>query len=222
MAILQGNILYALTELSFTDSPFDADTIKRALEVVNRAYCAISEGQMLDILSELKSDFGERDCWRVVRAKTAYLFGAAVQVGAVLGGATPRQLEALSRYAVCAGTAFQLQDDLLDLSPGRKGHAFGSDIRRGKSTLLMIKAFKAASPKQRRILRSALGNDKAGLGTIEAAAEILAATGAVDAVRRLAGRELRHAQSYLIDAGLSAEGKAFFDGLASFLAQRKI
>jgi len=222
MAILQGNILFALTELCFTRSDFDSDRIKGALDVINHAYRATSEGQMLDILSELKGDFAERDCWRVIQAKTAYLFGAAVQVGAILGGATPGQVEALSRYAVCTGTAFQLQDDLVDISPGRKGHAFGSDIRRGKATLLMIKAFKAASPKQRKVLRSALGNDKATRATIDAAAAVLAATGAADEVSRLARKELRKGRSSLSNVGLSEEGEAFFAGLTDFLTRRKI
>ena len=222
MAILQGNILYALTGSCFTDSPFDPEKIRKALEVVNRAYQAISEGQMLDILSELESDFSERDCWRTIRAKTAYLFGAAVEVGAILGGATSAQFETLSQYAVHVGTAFQLQDDLLDVAPGQEGHAVGSDIRRGKHTLLVVKAIKAANQRQRKILRAALGNDEADAGAIEAAAGVLAATGAVDEVRRLARQKLRKGQASLDGGDLSEEGRAFFAGLANSLGQRQI
>jgi hypothetical protein len=82
----------------------------------------------------------------------------------------------------------------------------------------MIKAFEIASQKQRHILLSALGNDKAGRGTMNAAVEVLYATRAVDYVKRLARQKLREGQSCLINAGLSEEGCAFFKGLANFLA----
>lgn len=180
MAILQGDILYALTERCFTESSFGADLVRRALGVVHHTYRVISEGQMGDILSELRRDISEDDYLRVIEKKTAHLFKAAVEVGAILGGAPEPQLEALSRYGYALGTAFQLQDDLVDLSPRLKGRAYGSDIRQGKFTLLMIKAFEKANPRQKRQLLSALGNDNADRRTVQAAIDVLRATGAVD------------------------------------------
>jgi geranylgeranyl diphosphate synthase type I len=218
LAILQGDILYALTEKCFTHSPFGPDKIRKALDVINHTYRVICEGQMLDILSELKRDITENDYLGVIESKTAHLFRAAVQVGAIFGSATARPLNALSQYAISIGTAFQLQDDLMDISPGLKGHAFGSDIRRGKYTLLMIKAFEMASQKQRQILLSALGNDKADRGTLNAAVEALYASGAVDYVKGLARQKLREGKACLINAGLSEEARAFFEGLANFMA----
>ena len=218
LAILQGDILYALTENCFTHSPFSAAKIRKALDVVNRTYRMICEGQMLDILSELKRDSTENEYLQTVEAKTAHLFKAAIQVGAIFGGATGRSLNALSQYAVSIGTAFQLQDDLIDIRPGLKGHAFGSDIRRGKYTLLMIKAFEIANREQKRKLLSALGNDKADRQTMDAAVDVLVATGAVDYVKRLAGHKIRQGRSCLMNAGLSEEACAFFEGLADFIA----
>ncbi len=219
LAILQGDILYALTEDCFIHSPFDAAKIREALDVVHQTYRQICEGQMLDILSELKRDLTENDYLRTIEAKTAHLFRAAIQVGAIFGSATARSLNALSRYAMSVGTAFQMQDDLIDIRPGLKGHIFGSDIRRGKCTLLMIKAFETATPEQKQILFRALGNDKADRGTIEAAVEVLYATGAVDYVKRLAGQKLRKGQSCLKNAGLSEKAGAFFNGLVDFIAE---
>lgn len=219
LAILQGDILYALTEDCFIHSPFDAAKIREALDVVHQTYRRICEGQMLDILSEQRRDLTEDDYLRTVEAKTAYLFRAAVQVGAIFGSAPPRSLNALSQYAMSVGTAFQLQDDLIDIRPGLKGHTFGSDIRRGKCTLLMIKAFETATHEQRQILFRALGNDKADRRTIDAAVEVLYATGAVDYVKRLAGQKLRQGQSCLKNAGLSEEATVFFNGLVDSIAE---
>ena len=222
IAILMGDILYAMTEGCLLDSPFDAGRIRKALEVLHRTYQAISEGQMLDILSELDRDLAEDDILRLIELKTARLFAAAVQIGAILGGASMRTQDALSRYALDLGMAFQLQDDLLDISPGRKGRMYGSDLRRGKSTLLTMKALETASPGQARILRSALGNGRADRGTIEAAVGVLHATDAVDWVKKLAAQKLGDGQAHLRNMALSREARDFFDGLADFMARRRM
>ncbi len=222
IAILHGDILYALSVSCFTNSLFETDEISRALDVIGQTYRVICEGQMLDILSEQKRDLTETDYLEVIKKKTAHLFMAAIQVGAIFGRTTTRQFDAFSGFAINIGLAFQLQDDLIDISPGLKGHAFGSDIKRGKYTLLMIKAFENANSKQKHILLSALGNDHAAQETIQTAIDVLHTTGAVDYVKEKANQKLREGQSYLDNTGLSEEGREFFDGLVHYLAQRKI
>ncbi len=222
IAILQGDILYALTESCFTNSLFEKEQISRALDVIGRTYRVISEGQMLDILSEQKRDFTENDYLEVIEKKTAHLFMAAIQVGAIFGCASAQQYDVFSKYAINIGLAFQLQDDLIDISPGLKGHALGSDIKRGKFTLLMIKAFEKTNPRQKNVLLSALGNENASQETVQAAIEVLHNTGAVDYVKEKANQKLKDGQSYLNNIGISEEGRQFFDGLVNFLAGRDI
>ncbi len=222
IAILHGDILYALTESCFTNSQFETNEICRALDVIGQTYRVICEGQMLDILSEQKRDFTENDYMEVIEKKTAHLFMAAIQVGAIFGRSTAQQLDALSKFAINIGTAFQLQDDIVDISPGLKGHALGSDIKRGKYTLLMIKAFENANSKQKHILLSALGNDRASQETIQSATDVLHATEAVDYVKEKANQKLREGRSHLENIRLSEEGREFFDGLTNFLVQRTI
>jgi len=222
MAILQGDILYALMERCFTQSVFGAGPVRKALAVVHHAYRLMSEGQILDLLSELKRDGTERDYLRLIENKTARLFTAAVEVGAIFGGAAEKQIQALARFALRFGTAFQLQDDLLDIRPGLKGRACGSDIRRGKFTLLMIKALETASSTQRRRLLSVLGNDQAGSRAMRAAIKVLHDTGAVDDVKALALRTLGEARASLANAGLSDEARVFFEGLSHSLAEKMI
>lgn len=222
IAILHGDILYALTIGCFTNSQFETEEISRALDVIGQTYRVISEGQILDILSEQKRDLTETDYLEVIEKKTAHLFMAAVQIGAIFGRTSAQQFDNFSKFAINIGLAFQLQDDLVDISPGLKGHALGSDIKRGKYTLLMIKAFENAISKQKHVLLSALGNDRADQETIQAAIDVLHATGAVDYVKDKADQKLRGGQSYLDNIGLSKKGRDFFDGLVNFLEQRKI
>jgi len=222
IAILHGDILYALTEKCFTNSLFEANEVSRALDVIGQTYRVISEGQMLDILSEQKRGLTETDYMDVIEKKTAHFFMAAVQIGAIFGRTPVQQIENFSKYAINIGLAFQLQDDLIDISPGLKGHALGSDIRRGKYTMLMIKAFKNANTKQKQVLLSALGNNDSDQKTIQAAIDVLHNSGAVEYVKEKAYQKLREGQSYLDEIGLSKEGREFFDGLVKYLALRKI
>jgi len=222
MAILQGNILYALTERCFTESSFGADAVRRALSAVHHTYRVICEGQMGDILSDLRRDVTEEEYLGMIERKTAYLFKTAVEVGAILGGAADRQIDALSRFGFALGTAFQLQDDLIDLDPELKGRAYGSDIRQGKFTLLMIKAFAKADGNGKRRLRSALGNDRADCRTIRAAVGVLRATGAVDDVNALARRKIAESRSELVRAGLADGPRMSFEKLADLLAEREL
>ena len=222
IAILHGDILYALTESCFMNSRFETDEINRAIDVIGQTYRVICEGQMLDILSEQKRDLTESDYLEVIEKKTAHLFMSAVQIGSIFARTPVKQFDAFSKYAINIGLAFQLQDDLIDISPGLKGHALGSDIKRGKYTLLMIKAFENVNPKQKKILLSALGNENAAPEKIQAAIDVLYNTGAVDYVKEKAYQKLREGQSYLDNIGLSEEGRDFFVGLVNFLEHRKI
>jgi len=222
IAILMGDILYAMTEACLVEAPFPPGRIRRAADVLHRTYRAISEGQMLDILSEIDRGLGEADILRLVELKTARLFEAAVRIGAILGGAPAATRDGLARYALDLGIAFQLQDDLLDIGPGRKGREYGSDLRRGKSTLLTTNAWDAASPAERRLLRAALGNSRAGRAAIEAAVGVLRATGAVDRVKALVARKLHDARTRLPRKGVSAEARRFFEGLIDYMDRRRM
>ncbi len=84
----------------------------------------------------------------VIQRKTAKLFEAAAQLGAVLGGAAPEREAALARYGMHLGTSFQLVDDVLDYSgePSAIGKNLGDDLAEGKMTLPLIRAIAVGSP----------------------------------------------------------------------------
>ena len=94
-------------------------------------------GQMRDIEGET-SPLGERAIVQMQAMKTGALIRAAVQMGATLGGAAPAQMHDLTHYAEKAGAAFQLADDILDVTAttGQLGKATGKDAEAGKQTLV--------------------------------------------------------------------------------------
>jgi geranylgeranyl diphosphate synthase, type I len=137
-AICAANTLYSLG-LSCLDLPsFKKEHRLKAMSLYADALRTLNEGQMLDIESE-KSEPKEADYFTLAQKKTGTLFEYSVRVGAALAGYTGEDVQVLANYARFVAIAFQLQDDILDLTH-RKGNTFGSDIRAGKRTLLMIKA----------------------------------------------------------------------------------
>jgi geranylgeranyl diphosphate synthase type I len=146
-------------------------------------------------------------------------------LGALLAGASPEALAALSRYGTAVGEAFQLQDDLLGMfgDPGATGKPVDADLREGKFTFLIHHALAAATPGQRRALESALGNPVASAAEVAGAVRVLEETGAHDAVTAMVGERLRAARAALaeIAMGLTPEGRLFLEGLIDYLWERK-
>lgn len=219
-AICDGNLLYPLGESFLLNSNFDLRLINKALKVYSNAYRTVNQGQLLDIFFELKN-VSERNYLKMIGQKTGNLFKASVGIGAVLANANNEQIELLSEYAMNIAVAFQLQDDIMDFSV-RKGHGVGSDIRKGKKTLLVIKALEKANRGQREILLNTLGNKNADEEEINKAVDVIKFIGAFDYVRDLANKKIVEAKKYLAKTSLNDESLEFFNGFADFMLRRNI
>jgi geranylgeranyl diphosphate synthase type I len=122
---------------------------------------------------------------RVIRYKSAkYTIERPLQFGAAVAGADSRQLGALSSYGVPLGEAFQLRDDVLGVFGEEHvtGKPSGDDIREGKRTLLMARAFDMANAEQCQVLAADVGNAEIDELGIRAVQEVLRDTGALAAV----------------------------------------
>ncbi len=221
-AICNGNLLYSLGELFLLNSHFDTDLVSRALKVYSNAYRIVNQGQLMDIFFELR-DASERNYLKMIEQKTGNLFKACTEIGAVLAGANNEQTEILAKYAINIAVAFQLQDDIMDISPEmKKGHELGSDIKKGKKTLLVIKALEKASKSQRGILMSAIGNESATEDEIKKTIGIIKSSGAVDYVMMLAHKKIVEAKGHLRKTSLNDKSMKFFDGFADFMMERRV
>ncbi|MDB5507447.1 MAG: Octaprenyl diphosphate synthase [Devosia sp.] len=179
-----------------------------ALSVIAKASTVIAEGEVFQLaktgdLSTTPADYEE-----VIRAKTATLFEAATEIGAMAGGADAAGRQALRAYGLALGTAFQLADDVLDYrgEAGTMGKNAGDDLREGKMTLPLILALNEASAEERATIAGVLGNADApdsGLGeviaifnryrTLERTVEVAEghANAAREALRNLPNSEMR-------------------------------
>ena len=155
----------------------------RIMKVLADATNVIAEGEVLQLLNVHDADTDEEKYLRVIRFKTAKLFEAATQVGAILGGAAPELESALAGYGMHLGTAFQLIDDVLDYSGNllETGKNLGDDLAEGKPTLPLIYVMKAGSSAERAQVRHAI--EHGGKADLEGVVAAIHRVGALDYAR---------------------------------------
>jgi geranylgeranyl diphosphate synthase type I len=135
----------------------------------------------------------------MVGGKTSSLFNACAEIGAILGGGSDEEINALGVFGWNAGIAFQLYDDILGATATEEilGKPVGSDFREGKKTLLMIHALEKASSKQKSIILNVLGNKEASKEEIKEVTDILYYLGSIDYVNEKAEYYIQKAMSSL-------------------------
>lgn len=154
-----------------------------ALEVLSKAAAVIAEGEVLQLSKAGDPSTTDAEYMQIIGAKTATLFEAATEVGAMAGGAHDQLRTAMADYGRELGLAFQLVDDALDYgdATGNFGKNTGDDLREGKMTLPVILALTAASKPDRQHILSALGNPEAGDAEFSEVRRIIGLHGALRA-----------------------------------------
>jgi len=158
------------------------------MAILGEATNAIAEGEVLQLMTARDPDTTEERYLEVIHRKTARLFEAAGQIGAVIADASPEVVSALAQYGNHIGTAFQLIDDALDYQADESslGKHLGDDLAEGKPTLPLIHALQRGNDEQKAMIRHAIQ-----FGGLDRLAEI---TGAVATLGGLA-YTARRAQS---------------------------
>jgi octaprenyl-diphosphate synthase len=161
----------------------------RVMEVLSNATNVIAEGEVLQLLNVNNADITDDDYLRVIHYKTAKLFEAATQLGAIISKASPEDETALSLYGMHLGTAFQLVDDILDLSGNSDeiGKNLGDDLAEGKPTLPLLYAMRNTNAEQSQMIRNAIEH-----GGLEQLPQVIAAvtnSGALTHVMKIAEAE---------------------------------
>jgi octaprenyl-diphosphate synthase len=144
----------------------------RVMRILADATNVIAEGEVLQLLNMHDPDVSEARYLQVIRSKTAKLFEAAAQLGALIAGAPADQIEAAAEYGRSLGTAFQLIDDVLDYSGNAAdiGKNVGDDLREGKPTLPLIYLMQHGTEAQRILVRTCIETgDEANFGAVLAA-----------------------------------------------------
>lgn len=130
----------------------------RVMRILADATNVIAEGEVLQLLNMHDPDVTEARYLQVIRSKTAKLFEAAAEIGALIAGASDAGIRAAAEFGRSIGTAFQLIDDVLDYSGNANaiGKNVGDDLREGKPTLPLIYLMENGTPAQRDLVRSCI------------------------------------------------------------------
>ncbi len=198
MAILAGDLLFAkVYDIMVNNRPpgMSPERLLECIDKVTEATMILCQGQALDISFPGASDVTVNDYIYMVGAKTSALFRACAQVGALVGGGSDEQVNAIGIFAWDAGVAFQIEDDVLGVTADEEtlGKPVGSDLREGKKTLINIHALENATEEQRKLIDRAFGVEDASHEDIEAAVETLEEVGSIAYARSVADEYITRA-----------------------------
>lgn len=191
----------------------------RVMEVLADATNSIAEGEVMQLLAMHNANVDELQYRDIIKRKTAKLFEAAAQIGAIVGGASAELEQSLARYGLHLGTAFQLIDDVLDYSGDAEttGKNLGDDLSEGKPTLPLIHVLKHGAPEQVDVVKRAI--ERGGRDGFKEVLDAVLATGALAHAEDAARSEARHAVDAL--GGLPASPfRTCLRDLAEFAVRR--
>ena len=192
-AVLMGDWLYM--------SAFETSLAERSLpilDILTRVTRKMTEGELLQLTLLSDAAVSEAQYFDVLKRKTAYLFSASCEIGAILGAASEEQQSALRDYGLNLGTAFQLIDDLLDFTSSEEalGKAAGADLLGGKVTLPLI-YLRDAESSSLEMIQTVLREGKYGRVDQRDLSEALIRTGALEKARARADEYATEARAAL-------------------------
>jgi len=213
-SVLVGDFLYSRA-FQMLVAIGNMDIMKIIADTTN----IISEGEVQQLINAGNPDTTEAAYNEVIRKKTAQLFDAAAETGAVLAGASPEQQSTMGRYGHHLGMAFQLVDDALDYNGNTEdlGKNVGDDLAEGKPTLPLIYAMKHGTTAQAELIRTAI--KEGGIEQMDEILEAIHATGSLDYTMNCAKEHSAQAKDCLISLPTSKEQQAMLE-LADFAIQR--
>jgi octaprenyl-diphosphate synthase len=191
----------------------------RVMRILSDATNVIAEGEVLQLLNMHDPDVSQESYLKVIRSKTAKLFEAAAELGALVGGANDAQIEAAGEYGRSLGTAFQLIDDVLDYAgdAAEIGKNVGDDLREGKPTLPLIYLMEHGTPEQRELVRTCI--EQGDEQHFDAVLAAVTSSGALEFTRREAIVAAERAAAAIADLPES-EYKQSLLQLCSFAVDR--
>jgi octaprenyl-diphosphate synthase len=185
----------------------DAGSLE-VLAILANAAATIAEGEVLQLTTANDPSTTEKAYYAVIRGKTASLFAAAVQVGALVAGRPKADADALGAYGMNLGLAFQIVDDVLDYDADQAalGKTVGDDFREGKATLPILLAYERGSADERAFWYRCIADEDQRDGDLETAIDLLRSSRALT-------DSAKAAQKCVADAKVALQG---FNGDAAY------
>lgn len=191
MGIFVGDILFSKVVESLGKVSIKT---RRIVDVVAKASIDLCIGEIIDVEFERRESIELEDYMVMITKKTASLYHAAAKCGAIIGGGKKHEIEALSQYGLLVGKAFQIWDDVLDLVGDEKklGKSVGSDLKRGKKTLIVVHFLKNAEKKDIKEFLKIFGRED---GNVERAREFLESCHSIEYAKEQAKKLVENAKN---------------------------
>ncbi|MCX8153287.1 MAG: polyprenyl synthetase family protein [Candidatus Bathyarchaeota archaeon] len=231
ISVNAGNAMYylPLLPLMAKKQELPAETVRDIYEIYSAEMINLSMGQAMDIAWHRgianADKLSEQDYLQMCAYKTGTLARMAAKIAAVLSGANTELVEKLGRYAESVGVAFQMQDDVLDLTgkefAAKKG-GVGQDITEGKRTLMVIYTIKKASIPERQRLIQILNMHTSDQALRNEAIALMQKYGAIDYVKQTAERIVKESWNEVDKLLPASAAKEKLKAFAGFLIKRTI
>jgi octaprenyl-diphosphate synthase len=215
-SVLVGDFLFARAFQLMVD-----DGSLRVLAILSQAAATIAEGEVLQLVTQNDLSTTESRYLEVIQGKTAALFAAACQIGAVVAGRPAAEETALAEYGMKLGIAFQLVDDALDYVADQAtlGKTIGDDFREGKITLPVLAAFFAGNDLEKAFWRRTIEDLEQTDSDLDRAMSLIAACGAIGLTLDRAQRFVQEAKAALM-AFPDTPIRRALAGVADYTVQR--
>lgn len=185
-AILSGDAMYAwaFEQLQYygNNRSYSKDQYAQIMDIFLESTRTVCEGQAYDLEFEETEMVSMQDYLEMIRGKTAALISASFKLGGAVAGADEEHLFNLQEFGTEIGTAFQIQDDLLDViaDPEKFGKKRGGDIIEGKKTYLSILSLESGNKDQKKILRNVLQKQVAAEEDVEKIIDLYTSLGVIE------------------------------------------
>lgn len=203
-------------------SPVDAGTRLRLVEAFTDAHVRTCRGQALDVNSRGREDFRVADYLDMVTLKTGHYLALGMVGGGIIAGLDERGVRAIQQLGGSMGPAFQVRDDVIDLTQGKgRGGVVGNDIREGKPSILYAHALSAATGDERQRLIETIRKERSATTDedVEWVIGLYERLGSVEFASRKADELV--AEAFETIERIPVENKDFFRRVARFMAERK-
>ena len=220
-AVNIGDYMHGKAHEAVLKSPVDDSIRVRLCQAFDDTYLMTCRGQALDLNCRASLDFTVDDYMELVTLKTGHYLALGMVGGAIVAGAGEEVIEKIKKLGRNMGPAFQIRDDLLDLTRGKgRGGVEGNDIREGKPSILYAHSLQAAAPGDRRRLVEIMNKNRSDTtdADVQEAVGIWERAGSLDYARETAEKLTRQALETLEE--IPFKDKPFFRQIVRFMTER--
>ncbi|HZX00799.1 MAG TPA: polyprenyl synthetase family protein [Candidatus Paceibacterota bacterium] len=212
LAIIIGDVMYAMALESFLAIKESPSHKEKALRKLFQVAMYTGSGEFIEILYGARdiSKISQENIYKVYDLKTAYYtFGFPLTMGAVLAGAKEPEIRKLFKYGVYLGRAFQIKDDILGMFSEEKeiGKSILCDLQEAKKTLLVWRAYRKATPRQKSAIKVILNKKKITKQDLLKMRRIVKETGSLDYAKKEVLALIKRAQAALESSQISPKYK---------------